>query len=167
MKKVYLAKLSLCLAFALVMPLPSWAEGKTVRTISISQAAGTNAKLQTVHLWPGHGVSISFYPTQEIIKKVWLDDPSQIVFDVDGCLEGLGNSDCDNPGAGLIHLRQINKLKIPGMPAATNGAQLTVITETGRDRNAGVRSADRKHYHFRIVMGSGKPQYQKILASTI
>ncbi len=52
---------------------------RSVRTIPQSKVTGTEAQLQTVHVWPGHGVSISFFETGETIKRVWLDDPFQSV----------------------------------------------------------------------------------------
>lgn len=126
---------------------------QSVRIVPQSKATGAGAELQTVEVWAGHGVSISFYETDEVIKRVWLDDPSRILIDVDGCLEGLSNSNCKNSGAGLIHLRQINPVKIPGMPAATNGAHLTVVTQ---------KNGEHKIYNFRVVVGKGSPQYSSI-----
>ncbi|WP_292804366.1 hypothetical protein [Nostoc sp. NMS7] len=125
----------------------------TIRQVAASQVSGENAQLQTVKVWPGHGVSISFYNTREVIKKIWLDDPSRFVFDVDGCLEGLGKCSNNSTGAGLIHIRRIETVKIPGLPQASYGAHMTVITESG---------STRKSYHFRIVAGSGTPEYSQI-----
>lgn len=127
----------------------------TIRTIKTSQVSGSDAQLQTVQVWSGHGVSISFFQTGETIKRIWLDDPSRFLIDVDGCLEGLSrNNDCRNPGAGMVHIRRINDVKIPGMPKATNGAHLTIVTESSGGK--------RSHYHFRIVAGSGTPQYSSL-----
>ncbi len=106
-------------------------------------------------MWNGHGVSISFYNSGEVIKKIWFDDPSQFIVDVDGCLEGSTNK-CsgDGVGAGLIHLRKINKVKIPGLPQASSyGSHLTVITESG---------GSKKVYHFNVLPGSGTPEYSQI-----
>ncbi|RAM50966.1 MAG: hypothetical protein C6Y22_14010 [Hapalosiphonaceae cyanobacterium JJU2] len=125
----------------------------TIRQVAASQVTGENAQLQTVKVWAGHGVSISFYSTGETIKKIWLDDPSKFVFDVDGCLEGLGRCSGKSMGAGFIHIRRIEKVKIPGLPPASYGAHMTVITEAG---------GTRKSYHFRIVSGTGAPQYSQI-----
>ncbi|MDF5731365.1 MAG: hypothetical protein PUP92_26020 [Rhizonema sp. PD38] len=124
----------------------------TVVQVKANQVSGETAQLQTVKVWPGHGVSISFFSTKEIIKKIWLDDPSRFVFDVDGCLEGLGRCS-ENSGAGLIHIRQIEKVKIRGLPEGPNGAHMTVITEFG---------SQRKTYHFRIVLGKGTPEYSEL-----
>jgi hypothetical protein len=139
-------------AVAIVAASTQSAIANTVKTIAASQVTGSNAQLQTVKVWSGHGVSISFYNTGEIIKKIWLDDPSQFVIDVDGCLEGLGRN-CSQPGAGLIHIRKIESIKIPSLPKAAYGAHLTVITATG---------SSHKSYHFRIVSGSGAPEYSQL-----
>lgn len=133
---------------------PNIALANTIRTIKTSQVSGENAQLQTVQVWPGHGVSISFFKTEETIKRIWLDDPSRFLIDVDGCLEGLSRSNCRNPGAGMVHIRRINDVKIPGMPKATNGAHLTIVTES--------QQGTRSHYHFRIVAGGGTPQYSSL-----
>jgi hypothetical protein len=140
-------------AIASVLTLNQVVLANTIRQVAASQVSGENAKLQTVKVWPGHGVSISFYRTGETIKKIWLDDPSKFVFDVDGCLEGLGRCSGKSTGAGFIHIRQIEKVKIPGLPPASYGAHMTVITEAG---------GTRKSYHFRIVSGTGAPQYSQI-----
>lgn len=151
--------ISLGLAISLITAIPCYAaqveDGiHSVRNIPQSKVTGTEAKLQTVYVWSGHGVSISFFETGETIKRVWLDDPSRVLMDVDGCLEGLSNKQCKNPGAGLIHLRQIEPLRIRGMPVATNGAHLTVVTET--------QGGERKTYNFRVVMGKGSPTYSTV-----
>lgn len=131
-----------CLTIASVLAPNQLVLANTIRQVAASQVSGENAQLQTVKVWPGHGVSISFYNTREIIKKIWLDDPSRFVFDVDGCLEGLGKCSGNSTGAGLIHIRRIETVKIPGLPQASYGAHMTVITESG---------STRKSYHFRIV----------------
>jgi hypothetical protein len=136
----------------LVLPIQTATAG-IVRQVQASQVSGEKATGQTVKVWAGHGVSISFYRTEEVIKKIWLDDPSKFVIDVDGCLEGLGRCSKEGTGAGLIHLRRIETVKIPGLPQATYGTHLTVITESG---------STKKSYHFRIVPGTGKPEYSQL-----
>ncbi len=149
MKLKYLAGFGLISFCTITLPVSA----SIIRRVPASQLNGENAQLQTVKVWNGHGVSISFYRTGETIKKIWLDDPSKFVLDVDGCLEGLGKCEQGQSGAGLVHLRKINKVNIPGLPNATNGAHLTVITESG---------STRKSYHFRIVPGKGQPEYSQI-----
>ncbi|MBO3458435.1 hypothetical protein G7B40_025250 [Aetokthonos hydrillicola Thurmond2011] len=149
--------ISLGLSISLIAANPCYAAQpdsssiRSVRTIPQSRATGIQAELQTVHVWSGYGVSISYYGTEETIKRVWLDDPSRVLMDVDGCLEGLSNKECKNSGAGLIHLRQIEPLRLRGIPAATNGTLLTVVTQT--------RGGESKTYNFRVVMGKGMPTY--------
>lgn len=140
------------LAIAPLLSVSS-ATAAIVRQIPASQVSGETATGQTIKVWNGHGVSISFYRTGEIIKKIWLDDPSKFVIDVDGCLKGLGECGEKETGAGLIHLRRIERVKIPGLPQAQYGTHLTVITELG---------GAKKTYHFQVVPGSGKPEYSQL-----
>ncbi|WP_375515858.1 hypothetical protein [uncultured Nostoc sp.] len=148
--KNFLISIPLALAVACV-PLSTIA-APVVRTIFQSMASGTQAKLQTINVWNGHGVAISFYEIGETIKKVWLDDPSQILLDTDGCLEGLGKN-CSNPGAGLIHLRRIKRVNIPGIPQ-TSTTLLTVVTQSS--------SGERKTYSFRLATSNGTPRYSQV-----
>ncbi|MFN6499021.1 MAG: hypothetical protein RMX65_018770 [Nostoc sp. DedQUE01] len=124
-----------------------------VRTIKQTQASGQGATLQTINVWNGHGVAISFYEIGETIKKVWLDDPSQILLDTDGCLEGL-DQNCPKGGAGLIHLRRIERINIPGLPQ-TASTLLTVITQSS--------TGERKAYSFRLATSNGTPKYSQVV----
>ncbi|BAB78295.1 hypothetical protein ACN23B_28020 (plasmid) [Anabaena sp. FACHB-709] len=152
--KKFLIGIPLAIAVA-VVPLSTIA-APVVRTIRQSQASGTTAKLQTINVWNGHGVAISFYETGETIKKVWLDDPSQILIDTDGCLEGL-DQNCPNPGAGLIHLRRIKRVNIPGLPQ-TSTTLLTVVTQSS--------SGERKTYSFRLATSNGTPKYSQVVITS-
>ncbi|BCL39902.1 hypothetical protein [Nostoc sp. MS1] len=153
MKSIINTVTSGTLALAIAASPLSTIAAPVVRTIRQSQASGTTAKLQTINVWNGHGVAISFYETGETIKKVWLDDPSQILIDTDGCLEGL-DLNCPNPGAGLIHLRRIKKVNIPGLPQ-TNATLLTVVTQSS--------SGERKTYSFRLATSNGNPKYSQVV----
>ncbi|MBC6435723.1 hypothetical protein FM036_41145 [Nostoc sp. HG1] len=124
-----------------------------VRAIKQTQASGEAAALQTIDVWNGHGVSISFYEVRETIKRVWLDDPSQILIDTDGCLENI-DQNCKNSSAGLIHLRRIKKVNVPGLPQ-TPSTLLTVITQTS--------SGERKVYSFRLTTSDGNPKYSQVV----
>jgi len=150
-KSIYFGFSLISLIWAIAQPTYAQPDGANSSTVLQVTTTIASKKLQTVKVWAGHGVDISFYNTNQIIKKIWLDDPSQFIFDVDGCLEGLGKCS-QNSGAGLIHIRQIEKTKIPGLPSAPDGAHMTVITE-------GVKKTS---YHFRIVLGCGKPEYSQI-----
>ncbi|BAZ18346.1 hypothetical protein NIES4071_102310 (plasmid) [Calothrix sp. NIES-4071] len=146
--------ITLLLSFFSLLSLPSVSNASIVRTVKSSQVTGENATGKTIEVWAGHGVSISFYSSGEVIQKIWFDDPSQFIVDVDGCLEGMPNCSTENVGAGLIHIRRINKVNIPGLPKASYyGSHLTVIT---------VSSSGKKVYHFSIVPGTGRPEYSQI-----
>jgi hypothetical protein len=125
----------------------------SVRTIKKSQVSGASATPQMINVWNGSGVSISFYGVGELVKRVWLDDPSQVVIDTDGCLEGINQNCQQNSGAGLIHLRRIKRVNIPGLPQ-TEIALLTIITQT--------KEGTRKAYYFQIEPSNASPEYNEI-----
>lgn len=146
-------KLLICSAIAVMLCQPLAAVATpVVRPIKQSLFSGTSATLQTINVWNGHGVSISFYAVGETIQRVWLDDPSQILIDTDGCLKGV-DRECEQPGAGLLHLRRIKKLSIRGLPSVAT-THLTIVTQTA--------TGERKSYHFRVTPSNGKPQYSQI-----
>ncbi|MCC5668924.1 hypothetical protein LC653_34985 [Nostoc sp. CHAB 5784] len=140
------AFLAVCL-----VPVKTYAQ-ETVRTIKQSQVSGSTAKLQKIKVWNGSGVSISFYEINEMVKRVWIDDPSQVLIDTDGCLEGI-DQNCQNSSAGLLHLRRIKKVLVPGLPQ-TSATLLTVITQTA--------SGDRKVYHFQVTPSNSRPEYSQV-----
>ncbi|YAF99388.1 MAG: hypothetical protein AB3A66_30035 (plasmid) [Nodularia sp. CChRGM 3473] len=142
--------IGLCVSFT---PLIANASTPIVRSFKQSQVSGETATFQTINVWNGHGVSISFYEVGETIKRVWLDDPSQILVDTDGCLEGI-DQNCQNPGAGLIHLRKIKRVNIPGLPQASS-TLLTIITQSS--------SGERKAYSFRVATSNGTPKYSQVV----
>jgi hypothetical protein len=146
--------LLICGAIGIVCMTPiSAIAAPVVRTIKQTQVSGESAKLQTINVWNGHGVSVSFYEVGEVIKRVWIDDPSQILVDTDGCLEGI-DQNCQNPGAGLIHLRRIKKINIPGLPQTPN-TLLTIITQAS--------TGERKAYSFRVAASNGTPKYSQVV----
>ncbi len=140
------AFLAVCL-----VPVKTYAQS-TVRTIKQSQVSGSTAKLQKIQVWNGSGVSISFYEVKEMVKRVWIDDPSQVLIDTDGCLEGI-DQNCQNSSAGLLHLRRIKKVTVPGLPQ-TSATLLTVITQTA--------SGERKVYHFQVTPSNSRPEYSQV-----
>lgn len=81
----------------------------------------------TIGLAMGHGLTISYLQSRRTIQKVWLDNPSWVTLDADGCLQGLSSGKCDMQGATSIHLRRIPPLPIPGLPKAGTSL-LTVIS---------------------------------------
>ena len=123
------------------------------------QAQGLGGVVPTIKVWYQQGTNLSFIPTGERIKKVWLNDPSQVTIDFDGpmCVQlgqenrtTLGN--CQNSGANVIHLRRIKKINIPGLPEVGN-TLLTVITQ---------REGQTKLYTFRILYDDNFPQYHTL-----
>lgn len=97
-----------------------------------------------IGLAPGSGVNITFIPSERIIQKVWLDDPTWVVVDVDGCLVGF-STECEFPTATTVHLKRINPLRIEGF-SSTGRSLLTVITSG--------ESGDLRISTFRIVQKS-------------
>jgi len=109
------------------------------RVLFSSQGAGIRQQEpELIRLAPGYGVNLSWLQTNETIKKVWLDNPSFVVLDADGCLDGL-SSNCTGD-ANVLHLRRIEQLNIPNIPSS-NHSLLTVVTDAG-------------FYLFRIVPSS-------------
>lgn len=148
--------LSAALAFTTLTPSLVQAQQKSITT---SEAQGLKGSIPTITVWPGSGVNLNFIPTGEIIKKVWLDDPSKIALDFDGpmCLAaGARGGDCGNSAATVVHLRRINGLDFPYLPR-TESTLLTVITQG---------AAGRHLYQFRVVPGTGKPQYSTLVVKS-
>lgn len=124
----------------------------SARTVSTEQAQGTNGSVITLEVAPGYGLNINLIPTGEVVKKAWIDDPSRIVLSFDGNLcQSSGDSECNNEGATVIHLRQINPIAFPNLPRSPGGGTLlTLITESSEGRNI---------YQFKVVPVSGMPKY--------
>lgn len=123
-----------------------------VKQISQDIATGNSSKqIPQIELSPGYGVNISFIKSGEIVEKVWLDNPAIASLDVDGCLRGL-SQECEQSGATVIHLRQINKLKLPQLPS-TNTSLLTVIAKG---------KSGRKVYLFQVKTGNQASNHHTI-----
>lgn len=135
--------------------LPSVIAGETRRNVwQISQDIATGNsfdEIPLIELSPGYGVNISFINSGEIIEKVWLDNPTFVSLDVDGCLSGL-RRECKSMGATVLHLRRIKPLNLPQLPK-TNSSLLTVVARG---------KSGRRVYVFRVTMGSKKPKYHTI-----
>jgi hypothetical protein len=123
-----------------------------IKQISQDIATGnSSSKITEITLSPGYGVNISFIKTGEIVEKVWLDNPAIASLDVDGCLRGLSQQ-CEQSGATVIHLRKINRLKLPQLPSV-NTSLLTVVTKG---------KFQRKVYLFQVLTGNNKPEYHTL-----
>lgn len=154
-------KLSLataCIVVGLVsLPTTSLEARPPVEKISTSRAQGLEGELPVVTVWSGAGTNLNLIPTGEIIKKVWLDDPSQIGLDSDEPLCVLNaatdNESCTNSQAKVIHLKKIHPIKFPSLPQ-TATTLLSVVTEDP--------TGDRELYQFRIAYGQGNPEYHTV-----
>ncbi len=124
----------------------------SIRRVTVAEATGKAGRIPTLSLIPGYGLNISFINTQEIIEKVWLDNPQFVTLDVDGCLAGISKQTCSQPGATVIHLRRIEELDIAGLPQ-TNSTLLTVITSSKKERRI---------YTFRLIKSSEIPKYHTV-----
>jgi hypothetical protein len=152
-----LTKISTLLALSVLIPQVAYAA--PVQSIFASRAEGKNGQpLATITLWPGYGTNLNLIPTGEVIKKAWLDDPSRIAIDFDGCLarsgEGQGAAAGDNCGTTVIHLRQITGVTFPGLTSSENATTLLTLIAEG--------SEGKKLYQFRVEMGKGAPQYNTL-----
>jgi hypothetical protein len=133
------------------------AQASPVRSIFASQAEGKSGQLTTVVLWPGYGTNLNLIPTGEVVKKAWLDDPSRVAIDFDGCLgqsAGASNGGGEGCGATVIHLRQITGVNFPGLMTSSNASTLLTLIADG--------SQGKKLYQFKVVLGQGAPQYNTL-----
>ena len=142
----------------LVLSLPAIAQANPIfpakRQVGVSQAMGVSGVTSVVSLSPMQSLNISFIKTGEIIKKVWLGNPSKVVMDYDSplCKDGTNDSNC---GATVINLRQLAQpidleMNLPNA-ARGNLTSLTVITTgTGGKRNL---------YQFQLVLNEPTPAY--------
>ncbi|HYW21025.1 MAG TPA: hypothetical protein VE956_17330 [Nodularia sp. (in: cyanobacteria)] len=135
------------------------ANNAVLRSMFSCHAQGLGGVVPTIKVSYQQGTNLSFLPAGETIKKVWLNDPSQVTMDFDGpmCMQfgserKLSSGDCKNSSANVIQLRRIQRLKIPGLPK-TDNTLLTVITE---------EQGKSKLYTFRILYEDTAPNYHTL-----
>ncbi|WP_414550906.1 hypothetical protein [Anabaena sp. CCY 0017] len=135
------------------------ANNSVLRSMFSCQAQGLGGILPTIKVSYQQGTNLSFLPAGETIKKVWLNDPSQVTMDFDGpmCMQfgaerNLSSGDCQKSSANVIQLRRIQRLNIPGLPKMDN-TLLTVITE---------EESKSKLYTFRILYEDTAPNYHTL-----
>ncbi|AFZ02063.1 hypothetical protein [Calothrix sp. PCC 6303] len=135
------------------------ANNAVLRSIFSCQAQGLGGVTPTIDIWYQQGTNLSFIQAGETIKKVWLNDPSQVTIDFDGpmCMQfgqdrNINQGDCQNSAARVIQLRRIPKLNIPGLPNTKN-TLLTVVTEA---------QGKTKLYAFRVIYNQGSPEYSTL-----
>ncbi|MCC5637167.1 hypothetical protein LC593_15135 [Nostoc sp. CHAB 5844] len=135
------------------------AQNAVLRSMLSCQAQGLSGVVPTITVSYVQGTNLSFLPAGETVKKVWLNDPSQVTIDFDGPVctqfgqnQNFNSGDCKNSAANVIQLRRIPKLKIPGLPN-TDKTLLTVITE-GQGKS--------KLYTFRVLYTDSDPGYHTL-----
>jgi hypothetical protein len=143
----------------LLLSSQALANNAVLRSLFSCQAQGLSGVIPTIDVSYQQGTNLSFIPSGEIIRKIWLNDPSQVTMDFDGqmCVQFAQDSntsigDCKNSAANVIQLRRIKKLEIPGLPNVEN-TLLTVVTE-GQGK--------KKLYTFRVLYGEGSPEYHTL-----
>jgi hypothetical protein len=127
------------------------------RTVYSQDAQGTNSMGVDLKVWKGYGLTINFIPTGEIIKQVWLGDPSRFTLTSNGnlCQRGTSDSNCGRVGATVLFLRQIKPINFPTLTSSPDGSTvITVITAS---------SDGQKQYQFKLIPARGKPQYTSLI----
>jgi hypothetical protein len=105
-------------------------------------ARANAAEIPTIQLYPGHGTTINFRPSNERVQRLWLDDPSQVTVDFDDVNCRTQDKPCV---AQIVHLRRIKPLKFDGLPT-TATPLLTIVT-------------DQNIHQFQLAFpATGKPQ---------
>ncbi len=152
MKTSILFGLSLTVCIGASASCPPTVDAGMVQTISSHNGPTRQTNPIPISLAPGAGVTLNFTPAGETIKKVWLDNPSFVVMDADGCLSGLPASggDCQGSNASLINLRRIKDLPIPGLPK-TNQSLLTVVTNGNGGTNLYLFRITKAHQPHKLV----------------
>jgi hypothetical protein len=115
----------------------AWISVSSVQAAScdIPVAIAGGAQPPPLTVYKGSGLNISFIPLEQKLVKVWLDDPSRLTVDFDA---PLGS-------ATAIHLKRINPLQFPNLPASGSQTLLTAIAVD--------QSGKRHRYQFRLVYG--------------
>lgn len=101
------------------------------------------------------GTTITWDGTKEVIRKMWLDNPTFANIDIYGCVEGW--NDCEQSDAQIIHLKRNNDLKLKHVPQV-NTTLLTIITED-------IETKAKKLYFYQINKAKYTAQRLEIAAS--
>ncbi len=154
--------IGLCSGSLLVAPSGAIAQ-TAVLSVGQQTAQGTHETgIYTIRLGTSQGVNLSFLAVNETIQRVWLNDPSRVVLDFDGCLPGAlvggQRQSCEGTaGASIVHIRQLQqRIDFPAQVVSGTGRQtlMTIVT-------VGV-GGDRKIYQFRLVFQSGTPPHSLV-----
>jgi hypothetical protein len=111
-------------------------------------------EIPTIQLYPGHGTTINFRPSNERVQRLWLDDPSQVTVDFDDVNCRTPDKPC---AAQIVHLRRIKPLKFDGLPT-TATPLLTIITDQNIHQFQLAFPANSKPQSAIVNMPSSKPR---------
>ena len=140
---------NLLLSTAVLVALFTPSGQATANMIRTFEAAAIEAgDYPSLTVWPGAGLTINLTEINESVKQIWLDDPSKVTLDYAGEL-------CANPcqgGVQVVHLKRINNVHFPNLPA-TPQTTLTVVT---------VSPQGERVYKFFITYGTGHPSYLSV-----
>lgn len=101
--------------------------------------------VMTLKVHNGYGLNINLIPTGDVIRRVWLDDPSRVTLDFD--------ADLETTGAQIVHIKRVKPLDFLNLPQ-TPATLLTLVTEAPSGR--------RNLYQFRLTYGDGVPEYSTL-----
>ncbi|MBC1222695.1 hypothetical protein GNF10_31025 [Nostoc sp. UCD121] len=129
----------------------------SVRTV-YSQDVDSN--FLELKICQGYGLTINLMSTGEVIKQVWIGDPSRFAFTSNGnlCQKSNDNSNdpnCSQGNATVLFLRQITPIKFANLTSSSDGnTQITIIT-SGSD--------GQKQYQFKLIPATGSPSYTSLV----
>ncbi|MBD2531907.1 hypothetical protein H6G97_20890 [Nostoc flagelliforme FACHB-838] len=145
------------LLISLLIFSPTQALAIPARVVYSQDAQGINSSGIDLKVWSGYGLTINFIPTGEIIKQVWIGDPSRISFTSNGdlCQKNTSNQDCTNAGATVLFLRHIKPIDFPNITSSGDGStQITILTSGTNGQ---------KQYQFKLIPSTGKPTYTSLV----
>lgn len=127
------------------------------RNVSAKEAQAINNRGIELKVWRGYGLTINFIPTGEIIKQVWLGDPSRFALTSNGslCQRGSNDENCGVGGATVLFIRQVKPINFPSLTASQDGSTVITIITSGE--------GGQKHYQFKLTPAGGKPQYTSLI----
>jgi hypothetical protein len=111
-------------------------------------------------IWKGYGLTINLMSSGEVIKQVWIGDPSRFAFTSNGNLcqksnDNSNDSNCSQGNATVLFLRQITPIKFANLTSSSDGnTQITIIT-SGSD--------GQKQYQFKLIPATGSPSYTSLV----
>lgn len=97
-----------------------------------AQNSQQQVKPTRIGIGHNHGVNISWLNANQVVEKVWLDNPSFSTLSFDGCV--IGYNGCKESDAQIIHIKRIQDLKLKGVVPASSTSMTVVVKdlETGQ-----------------------------------